>query len=156
MFDLVEGTKVIKAISASTGTNADLVGDYINMENLHKVWVLINWDGGDTSPDIGFQLASDYAATGTSTAANAKWWVNTETTAHENWVRSTATSFIAKADLGVATTRYTVIGMFDPASAASSNTHVALHLTARNGCVAASYICEPRYKGVNQFIATTS
>lgn len=156
MFNLVEGTKVIKAISASTGTNAAMVGDYINMENMHKVWALVNWDGGDTSPDVTFKLASDYAGTGSSTAATAKWWINTGSTVHERFTLSTSTSYIKKADLGTATTRYTIIGMFDPASAASSNTHVCVHLGARNGCVAASYICEPRYAGYQQFIATTS
>jgi len=158
MLDLIEGAKIITAIPPTTASVAAAVGDYINMENMHRIWAICHFKGGDTAPDVTFKLASDYAGTGSSTAATAHWWVQKDSTASplDRMTRSTATSYVAQAELGVATTQYMVVGVYDPAARASSNTHIAVAMSSASGIRSATYICQSRYKGSNQFIATTS
>ena len=41
MLDLVEGAKIVQRLAPTTqGANDD--GDYVNMENAHTVWTIIN------------------------------------------------------------------------------------------------------------------
>jgi hypothetical protein len=160
MLDLIEGAKIINGIVPTTATAAagSVHADWINMENMHKVWTIINWSGGDSGPDIYFKTSKNYAGAGSSTAASAKWWIQTASTASplDRMTRSTATSYVARAELGILSTAYTIVGMFDPASAPSSHPYLSVQFTSRAGKISATYICEPRYAGSQQFIATTS
>jgi len=158
MFDLIEGAKVVWGITATTASAVKVTGDYVNMENMHRIWAVCQWAGGSTAPSVTFKVASDYTGTGSSTAATAKWWLQKASTASplDRMTRSTATSCVAKAEMGVATTAYVIVGMLDPASAPSSKQYLAVEMGIAEGIRSATYICEPRYKGSQQFIATTS
>jgi len=157
MFDLVEGAKIIQGVRPTTMGAAD-TGDYISMENAHTVWAIISVDGATTEITMTPKLASAYAGTGSSAiTGGAKFWVNTNTSQLD---RLTATTHTTAYTLSDNANGAMVVCRYDPAAAASSNTHFTIDVstaTAANaGRYSVVYVLEPRYGGYRATIATTS
>jgi hypothetical protein len=149
MLDLAEGAKVVCHMST---TAAGANGDWINMENMHAIWVLATFEG-TSGPVLHTQVAEDYAGTSSSSETAAiQLWTNYNTTTLDRWTKSTAL-FATFDD----TNEGAVLMRFDPASvAASSNTHMSVAYSSKVGPLSITYIAEPRYAGYQQTIATTS
>lgn len=151
MFDLIEGKKVVTQ-QTSGGSVAAGNKEFVNMENMHYIWVLATFRGS-SGPVLHTQVAEDYAGTSSSSAANAtQVWTCYDSTTLDRFTKSTAL-FVTFDDgnSGAAIMR------FDPASVpASSNTHFGVYGSSYVGALGISYIAEPRYAGSQQFIATTS
>jgi hypothetical protein len=156
MFDLAESNHVVQGLMPTTGTNASVPCDYINMKNFHTIWSVISYGGGDTAPDITPRVAEDYTGTGASSVGNADFWVCSGTTILDRWTKSTAVRTLDGTTHLLSTTSASVLVRYNPSEAASSKTYFHIHLTKWNGPINVLYIGESRYKGSQQFIATTS
>lgn len=156
MIDLVEGMKIVQGLAPTTqGANDD--GDYINMENAHAVWTIINIIKPTTAITFTPKTASAYAGTGSSAiSGGAKFWTNTNT-ALDRFTASTATTAVACAET---TNPQMVVCRYDPAAAPSSHPYFTIIPStdggAATGTIAMTYLLDSRYPGYQQIIATTS
>jgi hypothetical protein len=152
MFDLAEGKKVILGAMTTGGSVAAGSLDWVNMENMHYIYVLAQFDGS-SGPVLHTQVAEDFAGTSSSSeTAATKVWTNYNSTTLDRFLQSTAL-FLTMADAakGVGIMR------FDPASvSASSNTHFGVYASSYIGVLSVTYIAEPRYAEYPHAIATTS
>jgi len=149
MFDLVEGSKVVVGLAASTMGIAKGNCDWINMENMHTIWTVVTFKG-TSGPVITPMVAEDYTGT-SSSSGEATVWTNYDTTTLDRWTKSTA--LFATLEDG---NQCAAILRFDPASAASTNKFFSVHRSSCVGPLSVTYIAQPRYGGYQQFIATTS
>jgi len=154
MFDLAEGKKVILGVMTTGATvGAGANGDWINMENLHYIWVLAQFDGAE-APTLHTEVAENNAGLSSSSeTAACKVWTNYNTTTIDRFLQSTALFLtFTNAVKGAGIIR------FDPASVAgSTNDHFSVAYSTFKGALSVSYIAEPRYAGYpSQIVATTS
>jgi len=157
MLDLVEGAKIIQGRSPTTqGASDD--GDWINMENAHAVWTVINVKAATTQVVITPKTASAYAGTGSSAIdGGAVFWANTNTTQLDRMSKSTASTAYTLSDNANSAL---VVVRYDPSAAPTSHPYFSVTFStagaAAAGTVAMTYILETRYGGAQQTIATTS
>jgi len=148
MLDLVEGAKIINGMTPSTASNTN--SDWINCENMHRVWAICQRSEakGSTNVFIG-QVAESYAGASASNAG-CVYWGSTILTTFDRITKSTQST-----GLDSGSSKGMVIMMHDPATADTSDKYFSVNVTSGWGC-SVVYICEPRYGGLAQFIATTS
>ena len=151
MLDLIEKVKLVQAIPATTGTVADVLGDYISMKNAHAVWAILSIDS-PTTFIVTPEVAEAYAGTNsTNITGGAKFWVNLNTTQLDRLTASTRSTALG----GETANNAMVVVRFDPSAAHSSQTHFAVNVNT-TGYVSAVYAIETRYGGYQQTVATTS
>ena len=155
--NFAEDFKVVQAY-VSTAWGAANNGDYINMENAHAIHVIVNTKGLTTDCTFTPELASDYAGTGSSAiTGGAQFWYDADTATVDRLTKSTAST--AYTLTGSANNSMVVV-RYDPAQAASSNTHFTIGFSSKGtagvGTLEATYIIESRYKGYQAVVATTS
>jgi len=155
--DLVEGAKIVQALSPTTQGAAD-DGDYISMENAHAVWTIINVKAATTNVTFTPKSASAFAGTGAAAVdGGCRFWYNTNTT---NLDRMTASTNSTAYTLTDNANSALVVCRYDPANAPSSHPYFAMICStagsAAAGTVAMTYILEPRYGGYQQTVGTTS
>jgi len=149
MLDLVEGAKIIIGMTPSTAITAG--GDWINTENMHTVWAICTRSVSKGSSNrFEAQVAESYAGASASTAV-AQYWVNTNVGAFDRMTASTNSSGLLSGTSGGA-----VVIRFDPASADTSDHYFSVATPSSGWGCGIVYVCEPRYAGSAQFIATTS
>jgi len=157
MLDLIEKVKLVQGVRPTTMGAADS-GDWVTMKNAHTVWAIISADSATTSITITPKLASSFAGTGSSAiTGGAKFWVNTNTSQLDRLTASTRSTAYTLANN---TNCAMIVVKYDPANAASSNTHFSIDVStcaaANVGRYSVIYAIEPRYAGYQQTIATTS
>ena len=154
MLDLINGTKIIAGMQST----AIVAGaDWINTENLHVVWAVVTM--GAAKPSSNFiqgEVAESYAGASNS-LADATYWSSTTLThtstsnAGKGLTKSTATTGTL-----CGTSASMVVCRFDPATADTSDHFFRIATPTSGWGINVTYICEPRYAGYKQFIATTS
>ena len=156
MIDLVEGMKIVQGVAPTTmGASDD--GDWINMENAHTVWAVVNIRKPTSEVTLTPKTASAYAGTGSSAiTGGAKFWINNNT-ALDRLTASTATTAAA---CSATTNNVQMICRYDPAAAPSSHPYFSVTFStaggAATGTVGVTYLMASRYPGYQQIIATTS
>ena len=152
MLDLIEGAKVIDGLTASTMGIAKGNCDWINMENLHTIWVIATHNG-TSGPVLTPVVSEDYAGTSSSSAAaGITVWHNNASTTLDRYTKSTAL-FATMSDA----LKTSAVIRFEPAAVPlSTNSHFSIHRSSCVGPLSVTYIAQPRYAGSQQFIATTS
>jgi len=151
MLDLIEGAKIIvgNMSTGSTGVAAGIV-DVINMKDMHRIWAITTFTGS-SGPVINTEVAETQAGGSNSSAAPAGIWTNLTSTTLDRWTKSTAlTVTFTNAIDGAAAM------LFDPSVADTSDSFFTIAHTSYVGALNVTYICEPRYQGYRQTIATTS
>ena len=149
MLDLVEGAKIIVGAAPTTAVTAG--GDWINTENMHTVWAICTRSPSKASINVfEGQVAESYAGASNSTAT-CRYWASTAVSSIDRLTASTVYTGVASG-----TTAGIVVVRFDPATADSSDHYFRVAMPTSGWGCAVTYICEPRYGGYRQFIATTS
>ena len=162
MINLKENFHCMPAIPP-TSANAGRTGDYILMENAHAIWTIVTLRrptaGGCA---VTHEVASDFAGTGSSAVSTGilTWASSGHLRNRGEYLRpktSSAVGYTFPSATGIAF----MISRFDPAAvmAKTSNTHYTVKtgtLASANDGVTAMYFVEPRYKGVEYLLATTS
>ena len=157
MLDLVEGAKIIQALCPTTQGSAD-DGDYVNMENAHAVWTIINIRKPTNAITFTPKTASAYAGTGAAAVdGGCKFWINTGTTTLDRMTASTATTALA---CSATTDAQMIVCRYDPANAPTSHPYFSVipstFATSGTGTIAMTYILDSRYPGYQQIVSTTS
>lgn len=158
MFDLLNNFQIVAGVPPTTGNGA-ATGDYIAMENAHAIWSIITFDRPTAGAcAITHEVASDYAGTGSSAVADGVYhWATTDYVAKEYLTPKTSLAYAYT--LPASTGKAIVVSRFDPAEAASSNTHYCVKLGtlgSANDSFAATYLIEHRYPQLRKVLATTS
>jgi hypothetical protein len=150
MLDLAEGAKIIDGYIA-TGILTSGYADVINTENMHCVWAICQ-AASSGSGTMNFQgyVCDDYTGAG-DTRAVCQYWRTTGAKIDRMVASSNTTGLEAEAAGG------TVLIRFDPASRSDSSQQYftvayATNITMSN----ITYICQPRYAGLGQILATSS
>ncbi len=155
--NLAEDFKVVQGY-ASTLWGALDGADWVEMKNAHKIHTIINTRNLTTLVTLTPKVASDVAGTGSSAVAGGcKWWTCNAPGTLDRFVASTSVTTLATTDgagYGIH------ICTYDPAQAASSNDCFTMGFSSQTaagtGTLGITYIIEPRYKGYQAIIATTS
>ena len=152
MLDLIEDAKVIVGVVPTTAITAG--ADWINTENLHCVWAICLKSEAKTGTANVFegQVAESYAGASASTAKCKYWYSNSiGSTGIDRMFASTLTSGLA-----TGTSDAIIVIRFDPSSADTSDHYFSVAMPTSGWGCSVAYICEPRYGGLAQFVATTS
>ena len=149
MFHIPESAYVVQAIAPQVGAAGLVVGDYISLKNLHKVFIVIHYDQGDAE-DITWtpMRATAVAPVGNVVIATAvPIWSNLACATTDVLTRRTDAVNYAS---GVDQTNKIVIFAIDPRTL--GDTYDCLGITHTNNIeatsyVSAVYVCVPRYAG---------
>ena len=151
MLDLIEGAKIICGVQPTTGSaSSALYSDWINCENYHTVWAICTrgtGTGADTK-EFSANVAESYAGASAS-KIEAKYWNSTQLALDRLFASTLTTGCLS------GTTGGMVVIKYDPSVADSSDKYFAVGMTSA-GPYSVIYVCEPRYGGYQETLATTS
>ena len=152
MLDLIEGAKIISGLTPTTkAATTAIIGDVINCENLHCVWAICS-DGAPSSGSEFTGWATEEYTGATLSRATCQYWRSTGILI-DKMTASTQTTGLQSVDVvgGIVVIRY------DPASRSNSTQkYFTVGWTSGAGPKSVTYICQPRYSGLNQILATSS
>ena len=147
MLDLVEGAKIIVGLTPTTANVTS--ADWINTENMHSVWAIVTKSlGAGSASFFSAQVGETYAGASASTPT-ATYWKSSGLSLDRLWASTNTTGLTAASSRGMVVIKY------DPSVSDTSDKYFSVNMTSGLD-VAVTYICEPRYGGYQQFIATTS
>ena len=148
MLDLIEGSKIVVGLSPTTANVTS--ADWINTENMHTVWAIVTKSvGAGSASFFSAQVGESYAGASASTPTATYW----ATSGLNNLDRLRAST--QSTGLTAASSKGMVVIKYDPSVSDTSDHYFSVSMTSGLD-VAVTYICEPRYGGYQQFIATTS
>jgi len=149
MLDLADGAKIIVGTVGTTAINAG--GDWINTENMHCVWAICTQSAVKASSNQFIaQVAESYAGASASMPV-ATYWKSTNIKALDRLFKTTSSTGSL-----CGTTEGMVVIRYDPSVSDTSDHYFSVVTPTSGWGTSIIYICEPRYGGVNQFVATTS
>ena len=152
-----EGLHPIMAITVGVAGNAASTFDWINCANAHALYCVVHVKRATAAPNymVGYS-ASNYAGTGSSQLSTGiDFWTNTHT--YDRFVAKTTSN--SSTVTASATGWLTIVARLDTAALPSSHPFAAFALRSSSqagNLHSATYYLEQRYKGVSQFLATTS
>jgi hypothetical protein len=150
MLDLAEGAKVIDGYIA-TGILTSGYADVINTENLHCVWAICSISSSGTGPTNFQGYVCDSYATASPVRAVCQYWRTTGPHI-DKMVASTQTTGLQAETVGG-----TVLIRYDPASEPdSSQQYFTVAYATNTAHKNITYVCQPRYMGLGQILATSS
>ena len=158
MFDLVNDLKVIQGLRAGATGNTASTGDWVNCENFHHLYAVCDVARPTASTAVfEWYSGSAYAGTGSSNVSTGcRWWVNDGVAFDRLTLQTTMGSSFSIAS---ATGLVHVVSRLDCAILPTSHPYAAFaveDMGTVNDFVNITYIGVPRYKGAEQFLATTS
>jgi len=147
MLDLIEGAKIIVGLTPTTANVTS--ADWINTENMHTVWAIVTKSLGPTSTSFFSAMVGESYAGASASTPTATYWKSSALSLDRIWASTNTTG------VNAASSKSMVVIKYDPSVSDTSDKYFSVSMTSGLG-VAVTYICEPRYGGYQQFIATTS
>jgi hypothetical protein len=156
--NLAEDYKVVSGYCSTLWADPDNA-DWIEMKNANAVWAIVHAVNLTTALTLTPYIADNVAGTGSSAISKgAKFWYDNNCGTLDRLTASTNSTALALAD---STAVQLAVMRYDPAAVSASSKDCfklggSSQTAAGTGTVNIVYIIEPRYKGDQAIIATTS
>jgi len=152
-----EGLHPIMAVTVGVAGNAASTFDWINCEHAHALYCVVHVKRATAAPNYMVAYsARTYAGAGSSQLSTGiNFWTNTHT--YDRFVAKTTSN--SSTVTASATGWLTIVARLDTAALPSSHKYAAFALRSSSqvgNLHSATYYLDARYKGYQQFLATTS